>query len=54
MARPITRAEKMDAFIQFRATTADIANIKTAAKRKAITPSELIRQLLLENHIILP
>ena len=54
MPRPITRGEKMDTVFNLRCTETDIANIKCAAKRAATTPSELIRQLLLDNQIILP
>ena len=54
MARTISRAEKMDKTIVFRATQDDRAAIKLAAQQRGIDISQLIRGLLIRERILTP
>ena len=52
MPRPITRKTKMDRRVTFRATDADISNLKVAALKKGLDCSGLIRSLLIKQGVI--
>ena len=54
MPRTISRSERMNNRVTFRATESDVASMKLAAQKKGVDISTMIRMILIQEKIISP